>query len=266
MAAAGRKRVPHTHPSPHKASGAGAQTRGEEDDQSAAAPVWKREKGFAMSTVPGVLAAPADVAMAIDQRETDAIRRILFFDGVCGLCNWSVDFVIKRDQRGEFQFAPLQGETAHAILKPADCNDLNSVVLVVGDRTYRKSAAVVRVLWRLSLFWQIVGTALWLIPLPLRNLGYSLTASNRYRLFGKKDACRIPALEERARFLPLKRNNKPAAQLGNFAPARHASLEVMRYFERKLKDLVRPGMRLAPVPSAKNWVLTHPGSPRFLAV
>lgn len=155
-----------------------------------------------MSTVPSVLAAPADVATAIDQREVEAIRRILFFDGVCGLCNWSIDFVLKRDHRHEFQFAPLQGETARLFLKPADFNDLNTVVLFVEGRTYRKSAAVVRVLWRLSLFWQIVGTILWLIPLPLRNLGYSLTARNRYQLFGKKDSCRIPTPEEKARFLP----------------------------------------------------------------
>lgn len=163
---------------------------------------FRRQKGSAMSTVPGVLAAPAEVVTAIDQREIESIRRILFFDGVCGLCNWSVDFVLKRDRRAEFQFAPLQGDTARALLKSADSNDLNTVVLLVGVRTYRKSAAVVRVLWRLSVFWQIVGTALWLIPLPLRDLGYSLTARYRYRLFGKKDACRIPTAEERARFLP----------------------------------------------------------------
>lgn len=155
-----------------------------------------------MSTVTGVLAAPSDVAIVMDQREIDAIQRILFFDGVCGICNWSVDFVLKRDRRGEFQFAPLQGDTARALLKPADVNDLNTVVLFVEGRTYRKSAAVVRVLWRLSLFWQIAGTLLWLIPLPLRNLGYSLFSRYRYRLFGKKDACRIPTQEERSKFLP----------------------------------------------------------------
>ena len=155
-----------------------------------------------MSTVPVVLTTPSDAVLAIDEREIDAVRRILFFDGVCGLCSWSVDFVMKRDRQGDFQFAPLQGETAVNLLTPSDVADLNTMVLWVGGRTYRKSTAAVRVLWRLSIPWQIVGTLLWLVPLPLRNLGYSIVASNRYRLFGKHDTCRMPTPAERTRFLP----------------------------------------------------------------
>jgi len=144
-----------------------------------------------MSTVPAAIPAT-----------TEAVRRILFFDGVCGLCNWSIDFVLNRDRRGDFQFAPLQGETAQALLEAADTADLNTMVLWVDGRTYRKSAAAVRVLWQLDPVWQCLGTLLWLIPLPIRNLGYTLVASNRYRLFGKKDTCRLPSPQERARFLP----------------------------------------------------------------
>ena len=155
-----------------------------------------------MSTVPVVLTTPSDAVLPIDEREIDAVRRILFFDGVCGLCSWSVDFVMKRDRQGDFQFAPLQGETAVNLLTPSDVADLNTMVLWVGGRTYRKSTAAVRVLWRLSIPWQIVGTLLWLVPLPLRNLGYSIVASNRYRLFGKHDTCRMPTPAERTRFLP----------------------------------------------------------------
>jgi predicted DCC family thiol-disulfide oxidoreductase YuxK len=155
-----------------------------------------------MSTVPVALTATTDAALAVDQREIDAVRRILFFDGVCGLCNWAIDFVLKRDLQGNLQFAPLQGETARVLLSPEDVNDLNTMVLYVGGRTYRKSAAAVRVLWQLGLGWQIAGTILWLIPLPLRDLGYSLVASNRYRMFGKKETCRLPTPEERSRFLP----------------------------------------------------------------
>ena len=155
-----------------------------------------------MSTVPAALTAATDVPISIDQREVDAVRRILFFDGICGLCNWSVDFILKRDVRADFQFSPLQGDTARALLSPEDVSDLNTVVLLVGGRTYRKSAAAVRILWQLGSFWQIVGTLLWLIPLPLRNLGYSIVARNRYRLFGQKETCRLPTPEERTRFLP----------------------------------------------------------------
>ena len=155
-----------------------------------------------MSTVPVALTATADVTLVADQREVEAVRRILFFDGVCGLCNWSVDFVLKRDLQGTIQFSPLQGETARTLLGSADLNDLNTMVFWVAGRSYRRSAAAVRVLWQLGPIWQIVGTALWLIPLPLRNLGYSIIARNRYRLFGKKETCRLPTPEERTRFLP----------------------------------------------------------------
>ena len=155
-----------------------------------------------MSTVPVALNATTDVALAVDQREVEAVRRIVFFDGACGLCNWSVDFILKRDVRAEIQFSPLQGETARALLTPADVSDLNTMVLWEGGRTYRKSAAAVRVLWRLGPVWKTIGTALWLIPLPIRNLAYSIVARNRYQLFGKKETCRLPTPEERVRFLP----------------------------------------------------------------
>jgi predicted DCC family thiol-disulfide oxidoreductase YuxK len=155
-----------------------------------------------MSTVPASLTAASDFELPIDLRETEGLRRVLFFDGVCGLCSQAVDFVLKRDPEGVFQFSPLQGETARTLLTPADLEDLNSMVLWVEGRSYRKSAAAVRVLWQLGPGWQLIGTLLWLIPLPLRNLAYSLVAANRYRIFGKKETCRLPTLDERARFLP----------------------------------------------------------------
>ena len=155
-----------------------------------------------MSTMPASLAALSEVESELNLREIEGVKRILFFDGVCGLCHWSVDFVLIRDLNGKIQFAPLQGETAHSLLAPAQISQLNSVVFWNAGRVDRKSSAVVRVLWQLSLGWQLVGTLLWLIPLPLRNLGYDLVARNRYALFGKKPSCRVPRPEERIRFLP----------------------------------------------------------------
>jgi predicted DCC family thiol-disulfide oxidoreductase YuxK len=155
-----------------------------------------------MSTVAATVTTSAELAIAATEPSEDAVASILFFDGVCGLCNKSVDFVLVRDRRGTIKFAPLQGDTARSLLTPADRENLNTMVLWVKGQSYRKSAAAVRVLWRLSLGWQILGTLLWLIPLPLRNLGYSLIARNRYRFFGKKETCRMPSPEERQRFLP----------------------------------------------------------------
>lgn len=128
---------------------------------------------------------------------------VVFFDGVCGLCNASIDFILKRDRAGVFRFAPLQGETAAAALTAADIQSLNSLVLRDEQgRTYRRSSAIWRILWRLGPGMRLLGMSLWCIPKPLRDLGYRMISANRYRMFGKKDACRLPTPAERARFLP----------------------------------------------------------------
>jgi predicted DCC family thiol-disulfide oxidoreductase YuxK len=155
-----------------------------------------------MSTVAANLTAVTSIDAATMDRTAEATRCILFFDGVCGLCNKAVDFVLARDLEGHFQFAPLQGETARQLLSPADAGDLNSMVLLIYGRTYRKSSAAVRILWQLSLGWRILGTVVWLVPLPIRNLAYRLIAANRYRLFGRRETCRMPTPAERSRFLP----------------------------------------------------------------
>src|SRR4051812_1288339 len=132
----------------------------------------------------------------------EANDAILFFDGVCGLCNRFVDFTLRHDPHGHIRLAPLQGETARDRLTPADVQSLDSVVLLDERGLHRRSAAVVRVLRKFSPAWQILAGLLWLIPGPVRDLGYKLVAANRYRLFGKKETCRMPSPGERARFLP----------------------------------------------------------------
>lgn len=156
----------------------------------------------AMSTVAGTLVTGTPAAIASEDGTAEAARCLLFFDGVCGLCSRSVDFVLARDRRELFQFAPLQGETARQLLPVAYVSDLNSMVLLVDGRSFRKSSAAVRVLWRLSLGWQVLAALVWLVPLPLRDLAYDLIARNRYRLFGKHETCRMPTPAERSRFLP----------------------------------------------------------------
>jgi predicted DCC family thiol-disulfide oxidoreductase YuxK len=126
---------------------------------------------------------------------------IIFFDGVCGLCNRFIDFVISRDSAGLFRFATLQGETARERLPEADL-DLNTMVLCDEQGIFRKSTAAVRILTRLGGVWGLCGTALRLVPRPLRDVAYSFVARNRYRVFGKKVTCRMPTTAERTRFLP----------------------------------------------------------------
>jgi predicted DCC family thiol-disulfide oxidoreductase YuxK len=134
--------------------------------------------------------------------QPDVDPAIVFFDGVCGLCNRFVDFALPRDRRRRLLFAPLQGETARGMVDRPDRESLKSVIVVDRQGSHRRSSAVVRVLRRLGGGWSVLGTLLWLVPKPIRDLAYQLVARYRYRWFGQKDACRVPTPEERARFLP----------------------------------------------------------------
>lgn len=130
------------------------------------------------------------------------LEPVIFFDGVCGLCNRWVDFVLAHDRRRVFRFAALQGETARDWLQIAPDQPLNSVVLCDGNGIHRKSDAIWRMLLALGGFWNVPGWLLRLTPRPIRNWGYDLVACNRYRWFGKKETCRLPTPDERSRFLP----------------------------------------------------------------
>lgn len=145
--------------------------------------------------------SPLASALAPPPRAVQETPPIVFYDGVCGFCNVWVDFLLRRDPQGRLMFAPLQGATARRLLSPDEIEHLHSLILWTPQRAYRQSAAVVRILWTLGGVWRLIAGLLWLIPLPLRNGGYRLVARHRYRLFGKKETCRMPAPQERARFL-----------------------------------------------------------------
>lgn len=143
-------------------------------------------------------ASPADASTASASNS----RAIVFFDGVCGLCNTTVDFIVRHDRYQRLACAPLQGSTAQRYLTPAIREELNTLVLRLPDgQQYQRSAAVVRILWRLGGVWKLAAAALWLVPLPLRNLGYRLVAKWRYRLFGHRETCRLPTPEDADRLL-----------------------------------------------------------------
>ncbi len=131
-----------------------------------------------------------------------AAHPVVFFDGVCGLCNHAVNYILARDREAVFRFAPLQGETAARLLPPEDIASLKSLVLIDGGGVHRRSTAVWRILTRLPGVSRWLGRLLAVVPYPLRDVGYRLVSVCRYRLFGRHDVCRMPTPDERTRFLP----------------------------------------------------------------
>lgn len=125
---------------------------------------------------------------------------IVFYDGVCGFCNKFINWIVLRDRHRQLRFAPLQGPTALALIPAKYTEQLSTVVLHTARGNFTHSSAVCRILFTLGGPWTIAAALLWIIPRPLRNLGYSLVGRIRYRLFGKLDACRLPSAEERALF------------------------------------------------------------------
>lgn len=129
-------------------------------------------------------------------------RPIIFFDGVCGMCNTFVNLILRVDRKGTFLFAPLQGSTARDLLPPLP-DDAGEWSMIYVDEAgiHDESDASLEVYRRLGGFWRLLGLLRY-VPRALRNPVYRVMARNRYRWFGKKNSCRIPTENERARFLP----------------------------------------------------------------
>ena len=126
----------------------------------------------------------------------------VLFDGVCNLCNGTVQFVIKRDRAAIFRFASLQSNYAQRLLRQVNlpANQLYSVIVFEDGVAYQKSDATLRIARHLSGFWR------WLyifrfVPKFIRDGLYNFIATNRYRFFGKQDHCMIPTPELKARFV-----------------------------------------------------------------
>ncbi|MEI6756712.1 MAG: thiol-disulfide oxidoreductase DCC family protein [Chlorobium sp.] len=129
-------------------------------------------------------------------------ENIVIFDGVCNLCEFSVNFIFEHDTVGHFSFTPAQSPLGASLLKHFGINTsrLDTVVLVSGDRAFTRSAAAIEIASRLDMPWNLL-TLFQAVPEPLRDVMYDLIAQNRYQLFGKKDECMLPSDELRRRFL-----------------------------------------------------------------
>ncbi len=134
-------------------------------------------------------------------------KTIVLYDGVCGLCNRLVRFLLRFDRRNCFRYAALQSDFAGQVLQKHGLNprDLDSVTVITNyglpsERAFTKSDAVMRAAWDLGGAWRIAETGR-VIPRAIRDWFYDRIARNRYRIFGKYDSCPIPRPEHRSNFI-----------------------------------------------------------------
>ena len=127
----------------------------------------------------------------------------ILFDGVCNLCNTLVQFVIRYDAAGQFRFASLQSDSGQTLLTQHGLrtSDFDTFVYIRNDTAYTQSTAGLLVLRDLGGGWQLLYLLI-IVPRFIRDAVYKLIARNRYRFFGRQDACMIPTPELKSRFLP----------------------------------------------------------------
>jgi len=125
---------------------------------------------------------------------------IVYFDGVCGMCNSFIDFLIRRDKGESLQFASLQGETAKKNLEDKYLKNLNTVVYQEGGIIYFELDAIIRSLASIGGVWKLISVFR-IVPSFIGNGLYRLISRNRYKWFGRRDVCRMPTTAERGRIL-----------------------------------------------------------------
>lgn len=128
------------------------------------------------------------------------MEKIILFDGVCNLCDKSVQWVLKRDKNDVFLFAPMQGKTAEGLKIQHKLFHMQSVVLIENEKVYTESTAVLRILKHLRGVWKLLYVFI-LLPKPLRDSIYRFIAKRRYQWFGKKESCLVPTPQLKNRFL-----------------------------------------------------------------
>ncbi|MBL4953331.1 thiol-disulfide oxidoreductase DCC family protein [Neobacillus sp. OS1-32] len=127
--------------------------------------------------------------------------KIILFDGECNLCDHSVQFIIKRDDKALYRFASIQSSVGREILLNYNVDEnTDSFILVENNQCYYKSSAALRVCKNLNGAWKFLSIFLFL-PSGFRDFFYDVIAKNRYKWFGKKDSCMLPSPEIRKRFL-----------------------------------------------------------------
>lgn len=134
---------------------------------------------------------------------------VLLYDGVCGLCNRVVRFIIRHDPSKIFRFASLQSSFASRVTagRAADPANFDSVYIVVlsddGEELFERSEAVLFIMRKLGGVWRSLAGIAALAPRPIRDWAYAVVARNRYRMFGRYDTCPLPGEDDRERFIDI---------------------------------------------------------------
>ncbi len=129
-------------------------------------------------------------------------KQIILFDGICNLCNASVQYVIKHDDKNIFQFASLQSAVGQQLIEKFGLNkaNLDSFILIRNDKAFIKSTAALLVARQLKSVLKLLYGFI-ILPLFIRDAVYNVVAKNRYKWFGKKTECMLPSQSIKAKFL-----------------------------------------------------------------
>ena len=143
--------------------------------------------------------------MASSLNSENIPNNIVFYDGYCVLCSRSIDFILSRDSLATFRFASLQSDFAQKILTElgypvVNIQNLSNIVYLRHNDIKIKSDAVLSILWDLGGIYK-VSRLIYCLPRVIRDFSYDRLAKLRYRIFGKRDSCRVPTLQEKTRFL-----------------------------------------------------------------
>ena len=140
--------------------------------------------------------------MEMNTVKNNAPEKVLYFDGVCNLCSSFVQFVIRHDRKQEFRFASLQSAAGQAVLKSQHLSteEFHSTLLYDGQRYLLKSDVALTIFKSFGGAWSLLYGFM-IVPRFIRDWVYDVVAKNRYRWFGKKDACMIPTPALKSRFL-----------------------------------------------------------------
>jgi predicted DCC family thiol-disulfide oxidoreductase YuxK len=135
------------------------------------------------------------------QKDDTLFAPVVLFDGVCKLCNGSVNFILRRDRKGRLKLAPLQSDYGRQVIAShaMQSDSRDSILLQEGARLSEKSTAIIRISKYLDGLWPLCMILL-IIPRFIRDFVYDIVAKNRYHWFGKYDTCRLPNPEYEDRF------------------------------------------------------------------